>query len=106
MFDIFVKNWKGELSLAKSFWLVYVLFIIIIQLVLQIVFSKMLSTYTSDEINNLMMMVLLPYIIYCLISTWRCSEKSAMMWKILARGFLILAVLTGIFGTLRFIHLF
>lgn len=95
--DLFAKSWKGEASLAKAFWLVYVLGIIIIGIIITILISLVIPHLNYLTHNNLVMTILFPYTLFSSICVWRCAKNSSVFWRILAKIIVILGIISGLF---------
>jgi len=100
MFKIFIESWKGKVSLAKAFWIIYVLVFILLVITISII---LLFVYLSFpklmEYPNLYMAQIIlpfPYLIYAAVCVWRCSNNATYLWKYLARTTILLHVLNTI----------
>lgn len=95
--NLFAKSWRGEASLAKAFWLVYFLFSIMIGLIIAFILSLIIPSFTYVTYNNLIMSILFPYTVFSAICVWRCAKNALLIWSILARIVVVLAVISGLF---------
>lgn len=99
MDNLFVRAWKGQASLAAAFWIVYFIVTIILYLITTAIVGAIWPNLrTSPILGPLAGTIVFPYVIYAVISVWRCSNNSHIVWKILARIVVVLAILGGIFN--------
>jgi hypothetical protein len=92
---IIKESWKGEKSLATVFWGYYVAF--------YIVYLISLGLVTSALPENIQLFVIIPgilflfpYTIWVFVSIWRCAKNSSTVWKVLARAWVVIAIVGGI----------
>ena len=78
--DIFRKGWRGELSLAKAYWLLLVLMSIMIWIV-DIIFMFMANKYFTV----FMVAINLCYSLCALNIVCNCSQKSKPLWRLYAQ---------------------
>ena len=107
MFSLFKDAWNGQASLAKAFWLVYVVFGAIVGGIILLGFrlfdpSLIHNTMTNKEayisFKNLYQTICLPYTVYSAVCVWRCAVNSSTIWKILARIVVVFGVIGGVAG--------
>ena len=107
MFNLFVKSYKGEASLAKAFWLIYVLFSMILSLVILGAFFIFIPDFSNtlqaneEWYQSLIQVIQLPYLIFAAIAVWRCAKNSWIVWNILARVLIVLTVLGSFYEIYR-----
>ena len=88
IFNLFIKCWKGEASLAEAYWKVSVLFGLLLTILI-LTFSVCFFPI-SDIINenssypNVIEAILLPYSLFCTICVWKCGKNSTPVLRILA----------------------
>ena len=91
----FLSVWRGERSLAVTFWLWYVLVVLILVYVLGFVLAQLAARFfSSDE----------PYIWYLAfviigtawgnVGLWRSAARTGGIWSILARVVVVVLGLT------------
>ena len=72
-----VKHWRGEYSLARSFWLHYLLPpIVILFLILVGVAVVGTSSPYGSYLDTLCMLVLAGALVWGLVGTWRAAKKA------------------------------
>jgi len=108
MFKLFAQGWKGETSLAKAFWLIYVLFGIIIALIITVPFALfapdfMQSPAVQLHYSPIIRTIYLPYSIYAAICVWRCGVKANIFWKVLSRILVILSIALGLLQVVQLV---
>lgn len=94
--DLFVKSWRGEASLAKAFWLVFILLWIILFWIISLIVSKINPHYDFFLHGSLIGSILFPYTLFSSICVWRCGQNSKMIWKVLTRIIVMLFVIFGL----------
>lgn len=104
MLSIFKDSWNGNAHLWKAFWLVYFVFGIIISLIVAAILSVTVAGFSYATHNNLLMTIVLPYTIYSAICVWRCGKNSLMVWNVLSKIVVVLAVISGFIGLLQVIR--
>jgi hypothetical protein len=109
MLKLFERSWKGEASLAAAFWLVYFVFSIIIGFIIAFIFAMMVPNFSNPEIyvqyTPLIKAILFPYTLFSAICVWRCAKNSWILWNVLARIIIVLAILGGIYALLQVLHI-
>lgn len=94
--------WRGEIPLAKTFWLCYVAVFLIVGLIFHlfclewIVYSILLGEPTPLYLTTLFaLFVLLPYQIVVLVGLWRSSSlyEGSKIWRILAKAVVVLSAI-------------
>jgi hypothetical protein len=100
MLSLYKDAWAGKASLAKSFWLVYVVTAIVINIVLAIIFH-----FLGAPGNFVARLIPSLYAVFSFVCVWKCGNNSSTAWKIISRIWMIL-VLIGTVLTLFFPHLF
>lgn len=108
MSKLFVQGWKGETSLAKAFWLIYILFGIIIAIIITLPFALLTPDFMQSPAAQLhyspiIRTIYLPYSIYAAICVWRCGVKSNLFWKIVSRILVILSIALGLLQVVQLI---
>ena len=75
-------HWEGRASLASAYWGIGVLG--------GVVFALLLYFVNSDIIFILVLIALVPYSVFAVVSIWRCSWNSGWVgWGYLARTVII-----------------
>src|SRR5262245_41681580 len=109
MLRLFEQSWKGEASLGKAFWLVYVLIGIIIQLIILGIFAFFVPNFLTPEVyvkyQDLLVTIFFPYTLFSAICVWRCAKNSSKLWGILAKIVVALGVIFGVIGILHLLHI-
>jgi len=95
--SLFVQSWKGQASLAKAFWLVYVVIGLVIGIIVGILVYKM-SHASPEYQQNLSRAIMFPYTLFASICVWRCGKNSMMLWNILAKIIVVLGILGGLYS--------
>src|SRR5690349_19487594 len=96
--DMFKKAWNGQLSLAKAFWLIYVVVGIILGLIVSLVLSMMVANYNYQAYSSMIGAIVFPYTLFSAICVWRCGKNSSKVWDILSKIVVVLGVLGGIYN--------
>jgi len=110
MFGIFrflKQCWIGEVSLAKSFWIVYILLNLVI-IALVVICVRFISPYYIDyhgmhKFTDLVMALSLPYLIVSSTCVWIAGKNS---WRIFNWTSKVIVVLTLIYISFHIIRLF
>ena len=110
--------WRGETSLAVTFWGYFVAGTILIQIVFAAIGAAVIYGMYSgvDDLESvkgmvalfvvasLYFLVLLPYLVFSTIAVWRSAGafEGALVWPVLARvfaaGFLVFIAVSLVFG--------
>lgn len=98
MGNLFVRAWKGEASLAAAFWLVYVVFTFLLEIIVVIVLSFTVPNFSYLTHAPVVMAIVSPYILYAAICVWRCGKNSSAIWRILSRIVVVIAVIGAIYN--------
>lgn len=110
MVELFTKSWKGEASLAKSFWLVYILGSFFIGLLVSMTLAIFVEDfqYKLQEdyqwYRYLVATMTLPYSLFSTICVWACARNSWIVWSIAARLYTGLSLFVAILGAIRLIY--
>ncbi|MBA3661336.1 MAG: hypothetical protein H0W64_06390 [Gammaproteobacteria bacterium] len=102
--DLLARSWRGEASLAKAFWIVYVLFGILIALLITLIFSLAMPDFNYMNYQYKIMAIQFPYTLFSAICVWRCAKNSTFIWRILARIIVAIGVIGGIFNIVHAIN--
>lgn len=109
MLKLFIRGWKGEASLAAAFWLIYFLGSIVIGILLTLLFSFFIPSFSSPEVigqySYIIKAIMFPYTLFSAICVWRCAKNSSIIWNVLARIIAVLAILFGIYYILLALHI-
>ena len=99
MLSLYKDAWAGKASLAKSFWLVYVVTTIVINIVVMIIFHMVghPGSFLARLIPSL-------YAIFSFICVWKCGKNSSTAWLVISRIWMVL-VLLGAIINIFFPHL-
>ncbi len=104
MLKLLSESWNGEASLAKAFWLTYVLFSLLCGLIIALI----LTLFTPDFMSSSSLYSKLhfhkdwaktlgfPYTFFSAVCVWRCAKNSSRLWRIIARVFVIFGVLSAL----------
>ncbi len=107
--NLFVRAWKGKASLAAAFWLVHVVFGIIIAIIISIICSFFIANFFTPDVysqySDLVMTIYFPYTLYSAICVWRCAKNSSMVWAVIARILVVLAIISGLISILHVTHI-
>jgi hypothetical protein len=105
MLRLLERSWKGQASLAAAFWLVYIVFSTVIFLILSVIFSLFVPNFFTGEVFNQyapsIKAIMLPYMLFSAVCVWRCAKNSWLLWNILARIIVVLAVIFGFINLFR-----
>ena len=104
MLGIFRDSWQGKASLAKAFWLVYFVFGIIINLIVLALLSATMPGFNYEANSNLLMSIVFPYTLFSAICVWRCGKNSYILWNVLAKVVVVLALLGGLLALIHVIR--
>lgn len=94
MGNIFWQSFIGQEPLATAFWKIYFLNNILIHACLAIVVAAFLiynqtpvstSIFTQFIACKIVLTAAFPYTLYSAVAVWRCSQDSALIWRLLAR---------------------
>lgn len=92
--NLFWRSFTGRLSLAKAFWVVYLLFNIILILVISgVIYSFLYYNQTPNSAailnfqisSRIILAIDFPYMLTSAIGVWRCAHDSPFIWRVLAR---------------------
>ena len=105
------RAWKGEEPLGKVFLIYNVLFIILFYVLIAI--RYMISTLQSSKAFGILfflsfavgMLFLSAYSIWLLVSMWRCATTSHIVFKVLARIWVVTMLIITL-NTIRYILLY
>lgn len=104
MLAMFKQAWKGEASLAKAFWLIYVVIGILLGMLITLVIKMSVENFDYIVYNNLIMAIGLPYTLYSAISVWRCGKNSWVVWSILSKIVVVLGVLGSLMALVHLVQ--
>jgi len=91
-----VRAWRGYEPLWKVFWIYNVLFYALIAMSLRILSMALSPSITASAIYGLAVFVLvMVYGLWTWVSIWTCSAKSNLVVKILARIYVIIAIVVN-----------
>ncbi len=92
------ESWKGKRPLYKVFWIYYVQSVvpIVVLLLLLLQFGTLLPAPLGLVVGLGAVLFLLVWKIWALVAIWRCApNSSASGYKFLARGYVILFILSA-----------
>ena len=77
--------WKGNESLQKTFWLLYILGSLAIALCISllVLFAGVVTAfpmYAIAFLSFLLVLLINPYYIFCWVSVWRSSNKASSIY--------------------------
>lgn len=104
MSNLFAQCWKGEASLAKAFWIVYLLFGILLRILIAVVLMMVVENYSYVNYQQLITAIKFPYTLFSIICVWRCAKNSFILWNLLARLIVILFFLISIIHVLGLVR--
>ena len=105
------KIWSGDLSLVKTFWLVFVVgtgILNIISVVIEMNFENMGEV--GAFFSLIFIFIFFIYVIYCYVATWRSAtkyetaskkKKKGTGWATAAKVVVVLSILNGLRELLR-----
>ncbi len=101
IFDFFTRCWRGQESLAKAYWLLAVLLGLFLVAVIVVIFSFFVPITEilraeDSYYQRLIVSIMLPFTLFSAVCVWRCGRNSILIWKLLSRMLVILAVLDGV----------
>ena len=106
-----IKIWRGDLSLVKTFWLVFVVgtgILNIISVVIEMNFENMGEV--GAFFSLIFIFIFFIYVIYCYVATWRSAtkyetaskkKKKGTGWATAAKVVVVLSILNGLRELLR-----
>jgi len=103
MLKMYMQSWKGTASLAKAFWLVYIVTGIVLWIVVSVIVGMFNPNLDPMFKQNLVTVCVLPYTLFSLICVWKCASNSHIVWNVLARIVVVLALLGNIFSIVQII---
>lgn len=101
--DMFGKSWRGEASLSTAFWIVYVVAGAILWLIVNFIVNSAAPGAVFIFKQSLCLLFLFPYTLFSTICVWRCGKNSHIIWSILSKIVVILAL---IYSVLAIVTLF
>ena len=106
-----IKIWSGDLSLVKTFWLVFVVgtgIFNVVSVIIEMNFDIMGEV--GAFFSLIFIFIFFIYVIYCYVATWRSATKYAMAsrkkkkgtgWATAAKVVVVLSALNGLREILR-----
>ena len=97
MNNIIVSMWRGEQPLWKVFWVWG------LGLTLFIWLSSYLATVKGFALMwwVAVFIITLPVNVWWLVSVWRCSNNTKLIWQILARFMVVISAINTIGNTIK-----
>ena len=101
-----IKIWSGDLSLVKTFWLVFVVgtgIFNVVSVIIEMNFDNMGEI--GAFFSLIFILIFFIYVIYCYVATWRSATKYAMAsrkkkkgtgWATAAKVVVVLSALNGL----------
>ena len=108
MFRIFRQCWLGEASLAKAFWVVYVLYNLILITIIDFIIDYFVAgSFTPFYIHNrfldMIITLAFPYLFISAMCVWVSGKNSARVWNILSKIVVLIPLIIGSFHLTRVI---
>ena len=110
-----IKIWSGDLSLVKTFWLVFVVgtgILSVISLIIEMNYDNMGEI--GAFFSLIFLLIFFIYLIYCYVATWRSATKYATAskkkkkgtgWATAAKVVVVLSIANGLREILSAINL-
>jgi len=89
------ESWRGERPLYEIFWIVYFGGYMVFMLVFLVGFWLLPESF-SDFILIPFLFFIAVYTIWAFVSIWRCAKNSKPVYQILARGWIVLSIVSVI----------
>ena len=92
--NLFVQAWRGEASLAKAFWIVFVVVGTVLNLICSLIVRGLLdsSPATLKAAIIILSIIIFLYTLFSAICVWRCGKNSTSFWSILSKAVVAIAV--------------
>jgi hypothetical protein len=97
--NVFTQSYRGEASLAKAFWIVYVFVSIVLNLIAHFILNNFLSSEPAvfKAISIVLNCLILFYTFFAFICVWRCGKNSTPFWNVVSKIAIILGLAMSVF---------
>jgi uncharacterized membrane protein len=97
--NLFTQCYRGEASLAKAFWVIYVLILIFLNLIAHFILINFLISEPAvyKAISIVLNCLILFYTFFAFLCVWRCGKNSKPIWDVLSKIVVILGLAVNIF---------
>lgn len=105
--NIFKLCWIGEASLAKAFWIVYVLFNLILIVLLDFLVDIFVAhsftpLYIHNQYMDLIITLAFPYLLFSAMCVWICSKNASRFWRLVSKIVILIPIIFCTFHITRY----